>query len=93
MGCLTLTDRVLEENPSDVYALYYQALAYTQLGKSDKAITSYEKVIDFTQNNPNALVKYHKLLPTRYTDKRNIQDDEFLDELIYGKKNPTIKSA
>ena len=53
MGCLTLADRVLEGNPSDVYALYYQALAYTQLGKSDKAIESYEKVILL---NPNPIL-------------------------------------
>ena len=64
----------------------------TNLPKSTKDWV-YEKVIDFTQNNPDALVKYHELLPTRYADKRNIQDDEFLDDLIYGKKKPIIKSA
>lgn len=53
----------------------------------------YEKVIDYTQNNPDALVKYHKLLPMRYADKRNIQNDEFLDNLIYGKKSLNMKSA
>lgn len=53
----------------------------------------YKKVVSFTQNNPDALVKYHELLPSRYSDKRNIQDDEFLDDLIYGDNGLDKKSA
>lgn len=48
----------------------------------------YEKVISFSKNHPEALAKYHELLPQRYSDKRNIKDDEFLDKLIYGTYNP-----
>lgn len=48
----------------------------------------YKKVISFSKNHPEALTKYHELLPCRYSDKRNIKDDAFLDKLIYGTDAP-----
>ena len=84
LGCLSLADSVLEKDPTDVYALYYRALAYTQLGKSEKAIETYEKIILL---NPNpVLLNYAEkgkacLISQFECDKFNNENDD-LDAFI-----------
>lgn len=58
-GCLQASQRILKENPSNVYAMYYQGLAYVQLGKKEDAISSFEKVQALNTNK--TLAKYAKI--------------------------------
>ncbi len=54
IGCLQDTEDIIRKDPSNAFAYYYQALAYTQLGKTDEAIDAYNKVISL--NNVAVLV-------------------------------------
>lgn len=51
VGCLQETQRIIEIDPTDAYAHYYQALAYQQLGKSSEAKAAFEKVSMLNANS------------------------------------------
>ena len=55
-GCVQMSEDIIKKNPSNIYAHYYQGLAYMQLGKSEQATASFEKV-EALNSNPT-LVKY-----------------------------------
>lgn len=42
----------------------------------------YDLAIDYTKRHPDALLEYHKLLPSRYRERGNISDSE-LDKIVY----------
>ena len=50
LGCLQATQDIIKKNPSNIYAHYYQALSYVQLGKKDEALSAYEKVKALNSN-------------------------------------------
>lgn len=54
-GCLQDTEEMIKKDPSNSFAYYYQALAYTQLGKKDAATEAYNKVISL--NTVSVLVE------------------------------------
>lgn len=58
-GCLQASQKILKQNPSNVYALYYQGLAYVQLGKKEEAITAFDKVELLSTNK--TITKYAKM--------------------------------
>lgn len=58
LGCLQSSQAIIEKNPSNIYAYYYQGLAYTQLGKKDEATAAFEKVQSINSNK--TLVEYAK---------------------------------
>jgi tetratricopeptide (TPR) repeat protein len=45
IGCVQDTEEIIKKDPTNAYAYYYQALAYSQLGKKEQATEAYEKVI------------------------------------------------
>lgn len=55
-GCLQAIDSILEANPSNSYAYYYQALSYSQIGEKEKATVAFEKVEALKAND--VLVDY-----------------------------------
>ena len=50
VGCLQEITAILEEDPSDAAAYYYQALSFAQLGNVQEAQKAYNKVIDLNTN-------------------------------------------
>lgn len=50
LGCLQDSETIISKNPSNIYAYYYQGLAYTQLGKKDEAVAAFEKVQSINTN-------------------------------------------
>ncbi len=68
---LEINESLLKENPQDVEALNRIALAYTILGKSDKAKKSYQKVLEIDALNSIALKNIRKFSK----DSKNNQVD------------------
>lgn len=58
LGCIDSSNKVITKNPSNIFAYYYKALAYTQLGKKEDAQQAFEKVISLNSNS--TLVEYAK---------------------------------
>lgn len=58
LGCIQDTDKIIEKNPSNIYAHYYKGLSYYQLGKQAEAIESFNKVEALNTND--RLVSYSK---------------------------------
>ena len=56
LGCINYSDKIIKENPSNIFAYYYRGLAYLQLGKKDEAKQAFEQVI--TLNSNTTLVEY-----------------------------------
>lgn len=50
LGCIQFSDTILKDNPSNIFALYYKGLAYSQLGKKEEAIEALEKVKTLNTN-------------------------------------------
>ncbi len=51
VGCIQKSQEIIDKNPSDAYAYYYQALSYQQLGKTEDAIAAFEKVVTLNVNS------------------------------------------
>lgn len=58
LGCIDSSNKIIENNPADIFAYYYKALSYTQLGKTMEASEAYTQVI--TLNTNSTLVEYSK---------------------------------
>ena len=58
LGCIQASDKVIQKNPSNIFAYYYKGLSYYQLGKKDEAISAFEKVQALNSNK--TLVEYSK---------------------------------
>lgn len=56
LGCIQDSDKIIETNPSNIYAHYYKGLSYYQLGKHEQATESFSKVEMLNTNE--RLVKY-----------------------------------
>lgn len=88
MGCLQDTQDIISKDPSNAFAYYYQALAYTQLGKIDDAIDAYNKVINL--NNVAVLVenanKGIKCLEGKDGCKPDAAEETDLDKFIKSDK-------
>lgn len=56
LGCIDASDKIIEQNPSNIFAYYYKGLANLQLGKKDDAIRAFEQVIILNSNE--TLVEY-----------------------------------
>ena len=56
LGCINSSDKVIEQNPSNIFAYYYKGLAYIQLGKKEDATKAFEQVIALNSNA--TLVEY-----------------------------------
>lgn len=50
VACIQEAQRIIEKNPTDAYAHYYQALAYQQIGKAEDAKAAFEKVATLNVN-------------------------------------------
>lgn len=44
----------------------------------------YNKVIEYTRENPDALIEYHNRMPRYYNRANGCMDDDALDEAVYG---------
>lgn len=56
LGCIQDTDKIINEDPSNIYAYYYKGLSFYRLGKIEEATSAFTKV---TALNSNAtLVDY-----------------------------------
>lgn len=55
-GCLQETFSYVKIHPNDSAGYYYMALAYTRIGKTDKAQEAYEKAIEL--NSSQTIVEY-----------------------------------
>ena len=58
LGCIQASDKVIQKNPSNIFAYYYKGLSYYQLGKKDEAISAFEKVQALNSNK--TIVEYSK---------------------------------
>lgn len=58
MSCIESSNKIIEENPSNIFAYYYRGLAYIQLGKKQDAVNAFEQVININTNS--TLVDYAK---------------------------------
>lgn len=58
LGCIQASDKVIQKNPSNIFAYYYKGLSYYQLGKKEEAISAFEKVQALNSNK--TLVEYSK---------------------------------
>ena len=87
-GCLQMIDLILSEDPSNIYAHYYQALAYSQLGDKDKAIASFEKVESLNSNQivVNYATKGKACLVSEDACKAYDKSMDALDEFINSNK-------
>ncbi len=56
IGCINASDKIIEQNPSNIFAYYYKGLAYVQLGKTEEATKAFEQVISLNSNA--TLVEY-----------------------------------
>lgn len=58
LGCIQDSDKIIDKNPSNIYAYYYKGLSYYQLGRQTEATEAFNKVEAL---NTNArLVTYSK---------------------------------
>ena len=57
-GCIQASENIIEADPSNIYAYYYQALSYSQLGDKNKATDAFNQVE--TLNSNAVLVNYAK---------------------------------
>jgi hypothetical protein len=71
-NAIALNKQLLEEKPNDVEALNRIALAYTVLGKTKSAKTSYEKVLEVDPLNSIALKNLKKMKADCGDDEENI---------------------
>lgn len=58
IGCIDSSNKIITNNPSNIFAYYYKGLAYTQLGKKEEAKQAFDQVI--TLNSNTTLVEYSK---------------------------------
>ncbi len=56
LGCIDTSNKIIEQNPSNIFAYYYKGLAYIQLGKKEEATQALEQVINLNSNA--TLVEY-----------------------------------
>ena len=56
LGCINSSDKIIQNDPSNIFAYYYKGLAYIQLGKKEEATTAFEQVINLNSNQ--TLVEY-----------------------------------
>lgn len=59
LGAMLDLEKVYEKNPDDLYAEYYLALCYTQLGYKDKAIGHYKTIVESNESFP--LARYSQM--------------------------------
>lgn len=80
LGCIQTSEKILDKNPSNIYAHYYQALAYSQIGKTSKAIEAFEKVVALNSNPvvvKNAMIGAACLKSAEECAKMTESTDEF----------------
>lgn len=58
LGCIDSSNKIIKNNPSNIFAYYYKGLSYTQLGKKEDAKQAFEHVV--TLNSNATLVEYAK---------------------------------
>lgn len=58
LGCVQMSDEIIKNNPSNIYAYYYKGLSYMQLGKNELATESFDKVESLNSNK--TIVEYAK---------------------------------
>ncbi len=56
LGCVQTSQKMIDENPSNIYAHYYMGLSYLQLGKNTQAIDAFNAVVSLNSNK--TLVEY-----------------------------------
>lgn len=77
--CITSMKSVVSNDPTDVMAYYYLALAYTKTGNHNSAIQNYDKVIHLNSDkNMTKLAKQGKscLINKKITDTKPVVKDE-----------------
>lgn len=94
--CYTQLDNVIKNDPANALAYYYKAISAAQLGRSEEAISNYEKTLSLTPGNNN-LSRYAKKgkrcleTPDKCEDSLfESLDDEFIQS---GFKNKFSKEA
>ena len=58
LGCVQDSDRIIKQDPSNIYAYYYKGLSYYQLGKTEEAVLIFTAVENLNSNA--TLVEYAK---------------------------------
>ncbi len=56
LGCIQDTNKILKEDPSNIYAYYYKGLSYYQLGQHEQATEAFTNVENLNSNQ--TLVQY-----------------------------------
>lgn len=86
IGCVQFSEEILKNNPTNIFALYYKGLAYSQLGKKDEAIEALEKVQ--TLNTNPQLTKYAKtgIACINKTEECKAEETNDLDTFIKSNK-------
>ncbi|HKC14937.1 MAG TPA: tetratricopeptide repeat protein [Patescibacteria group bacterium] len=68
-GAITTNKELLDENPKDIDALNRLALAFTVIGRVNKAKTTYQEVLKIDPLNPIALRNLKNLKTSKLTSK------------------------
>lgn len=97
-------EKILDDNPKNLYALKEQAKAYTALKEYDKSISNYKKVLNIEKYDPESLkgISYSYYLNKDYSkafkylkkvpqDELDI-DSKMLKALVLSKNNYTEKA-
>ena len=86
IGCVQFSEEILKNNPTNIFALYYKGLAYSQLGKKEQAIEALEKVQ--TLNTNPQLTKYAKtgIACINKTEECKAEETNELDSFIRSNK-------
>ena len=56
LGCVQASEKILESNPSNIYALYYKGISYMQLGLKTEAVKAFNDVVSLNSNK--TIVEY-----------------------------------
>lgn len=95
-GCLQDCQNIIAQNPSNAFAYYYMAMAYTQAGQKDKAIQAYSKVLTL---KPNAMLADYATTgktcletPEKCIDPNGASDSE-IDKLIASPNSDSLSGS
>ena len=82
LGCIQYSDSILKTNPSNVFALYYKGLSYTQLGKKEEAIQALEQVKTLNTNSQLAEYATRGLACLNGTEECKAKEENDLEAFI-----------
>lgn len=97
-GCYSQLDSVIKNDPANALAYYYKAISAAQIGRSQEAISNYERVLTLNPSDNN-LARYAKKgkrcleTPDKCEDTVfNNLDEEFIRNRFGSKFSEEVKS-